>query len=505
MTAPVRIPIVVRGVAAGACIALALPPWGWWPLAFVGIALWDRLIADVSWKRRFRRTWLVGVVWFLPSMLWMYDLTPPGYVVACMSYAAYFGVAVACVPPGHWRWIAFPGALVIATACMWSYPFGGVPLANLALTQAGSCAPPCTQLDSPLAQSARLLGPLLVIALVAAGGIALSALVEGQRRAAAVALAIVVVVTGVGFVAPKGHAVADLNIALVQGGGPQRTRFGNEDARNVFERHVKATRELVKQPVDLIVWPENVIAVEGILSDNPEYGELRALAREMDATLIVGATEGISDQNFLNAAIVFTPDGEMGDRFDKVRTVPFGEFVPLRGIVEKLAGANGVPARDALPGTGHGTVTTPEGTFGVVISWETFFDGRARDAIGNGGEVLLNPTNGASYWLTQVQTQQIASSRLRAIETGRWVTQAAPTGFTAVINPEGQLLARSNITPPGVDTNIAETRVIQDTIERRQGTTLSTLVGPWPMLALSFIGIAAAWYLQRRVTAGSRD
>ena len=66
-----------------------------------------------------------------------------------------------------------------------------------------------------------------------------------------------------------------------------------------------------------------------------------------------------------------------------------------------------------------------------MISWEVFFGGRAREGVKHGGEVLLNPTNGASYTGTIVQTQQVASSRLRAIETGRWLVQAAPTGLLA--------------------------------------------------------------------------
>ena len=74
----------------------------------------------------------------------------------------------------------------------------------------------------------------------------------------------------------------------------------------------------------------------------------------------------------------------------------------------------------------------PDGArLAVVISWEVFFGGRARDGVKHGGQVLLNPTNGASYTGTIVQTQQVASSRLRAIETGRWVVQAAPTGLLA--------------------------------------------------------------------------
>ena len=129
---------------------------------------------------------------------------------------------------------------------------------------------------------------------------------------------------------------------------------------------------------------------------------------------------------------------------------------------------------------------------GVTISWEVFFADRARDAIGNGGEVLLNPTNGSSYWLTQVQTQQVASSRLRAIETGRWELQAAPTGFSALVDPDGALLER---------TSISEQAVIEATIQSREGNTLSTIVGPWPMLVLAAAAIAIGWTLQRRSVA----
>jgi len=482
--------LLLRGLVAGGCIALAVPPGGWWPVAFIGLALWDRLIAGVSWKQRFRRTWLVCATWFFPTMLWMYDLTPPGYVIACISYAAYFGAAVACVPPGRARWFGLPGAIVLATLAMWTFPFGGVPLANLALTQANSCAPPCAQIDSPLAQAARLAGPLLVVALVAVAGIALSALWEQRRKAAAIAAAVVVLFTAAGFVAPRGHDVGSIRIAIIQGGGQQRTRKGNSDSDQVFRAHLTASRELVTQPVDIILWPENTVSVDGLLDGSPQAAALSKLARDMNATVIAGVTEDLPKQpNFLNAAVVFNPDGSIGDRFDKVQRVPFGEYVPLRPIIESVVGASGVPSRDAIAGTEHGDLITEKGEFGIVISWEDFFPERARDAISNGGQVLMNPTNGASYWLTQVQTQQIASSRLRAIETGRWHTQAAPTGFSALITPDGALLDR---------TNVSERRVIEATVPLREGQTISTIVGPWPMVALSFLGLVVAWVLQRR-------
>jgi apolipoprotein N-acyltransferase len=307
---------------------------------------------------------------------------------------------------------------------------------------------------------------------------------------AGVAIGIVAACTMLGFVAPRGHDVGSVRIAIVQGGGPQHTRFGNGDATEVFQRHVDATRQLVNEPVDVILWPENVVALDGRLANSKQLATLSNLAIEKNATIIAGVTEDLPNQpNFLNASVVINPDGTVGDRYDKVRRVPFGEYVPLRPLIEKVAGNSGIPTRDAVPGTGHGTLETEAGTFGVAISWEDFFTDRTRDAIGNGGQILMNPTNGASYWLTQVQTQQIASSRLRAIETGRWETQAAPTGLSALIDPSGNLLDRTGVT---------EQRVILATVPKREGDTISTMVGPWPMVVLSVAGIVLAWVMQRR-------
>src|SRR5690606_8730360 len=112
------------------------------------------------------------------------------------------------------------------------------------------------------------------------------------------------------------------------------TRAADTDEREVFERHLAAS-ELVDTPVDLVLWPENVVNVEGSLEVSPENEELADLARRLDATLIVGAVEG-ADEHFLNAAVVYSPEGRIVDRYDKVKRVPFGEYVPLRSLLERF-------------------------------------------------------------------------------------------------------------------------------------------------------------------------
>jgi apolipoprotein N-acyltransferase len=122
----------------------------------------------------------------------------------------------------------------------------------------------------------------------------------------------------------------------------------------------------------------------------------------------------------------------------------------------------------------------------VAISWEIFFTNRGRDGVLHGGEILLNPTNGSSYWLTEVQSQQVASSRLRAIENDRWVLQAAPTGFSAIVDPTGRLIER---------TGISERAVLEHEVGARSGDTIATRIGPNPMVGVSSLLMALAWWL----------
>lgn len=466
---------------AGLCIAAGLPPWGWWPLTIVGLALWYRLIDVESGRSRFLRSLTVGVMWFLPSTLWMFDLTPVGWPVAVAIFALVFAVAGWVTPPDRPdRRFVFPAALALAELVRWHVPFGGVPIATLAMAS----------VSTPWAISARLLGsPLLVVATTTVAIVVVEAI--RRRRAAIVLAGAVIVATLGGHLAGSAvDPVDEIAVAIVQGGGPQNTRADVCENRRVFERHMEASGRIdPDRSVDLIVWPEDVVhptpdgtptparCDEALLGRSEAIRRLRDLAVENDATLVTGwferAEDGLANENY---ALVIGPDGAIGDRYDKVRLVPFGEFVPLRSLIEVFSSE--IPGVDVRSGTGEAVIDTELGPLGVAISWEVFFDYRARDAIGNGGRVLLNPTNGSSYWLSILQTQQVASSRLRALETDRWVLQAAPTGFSAVVEPDGTVRQR---------TAISEQAVLLDTVQVREGRTPAVVLGPWPVLVYALL------------------
>jgi apolipoprotein N-acyltransferase len=277
-----------------------------------------------------------------------------------------------------------------------------------------------------------------------------------------------------------------MRVALVQGGGVQGTRALDTDERQVFERHLQASRR-VEPPVDLVVWPEDVVDVDS-LADDREGDELADEARRLNATLIAGVVEDDGPHHFLNASVAFGPEGDIVDRYDKVHRVPFGEYVPLRSLVEPFGGRY-LPSRDALIGDHPALLDTPAGKLSVAISWEVFFGDRVREGVEAGADVVLNPTNGSSFTGTLLQTQQVASSRMRALESDRWLLQVAPTGFSAVIGPDGTVHQRSAV---------SEQIVLYDTVGRRQGTTLYTRYGLAPAVLVAVAGLASGWIVARR-------
>ena len=469
----------VRAVLIGLLLAFSLPPWGWWPLAFGGIALLDRLLAGASIKARFWRGTVVGLTLFAPTTAWITQLTAPGYVVAVLALGSLVGVFCLLIPPHAGRRPGLLGAWILCESLRVAWPFGGVPLSLLAVGQVGG----------PLAPLARVGGVLAIALGTILAGIVISAALARERRVVAGATIALVALLLVAEVAPRGEDTGrTLDIALVQGGGLQGTRAINTDMREVFLRHLHAS-ETVPSGLDLVLWPEDVVDTDGRVQDSQEGTELEALARKLDATMIVGTVEGVSDTEFRNSSQVLTADGTWGDRFIKVQRVPFGEFVPFRSLIEKVA-PDTLASRDATVSHQSGLLRTSVAPVATVISWEVFFGHRARAAVAAGGELLYNPTNGSTYTFTFVQTQQVAMTRLRAIETGRWAVQVSPTGFSAFVSPTGDVHQRTGTKERKVE--------VRRDVPLRDGLTWYVRWGDLPSRVVAVTLVLAGWLLDRR-------
>lgn len=484
-------------LAGGLLVAFSLPPWGFWPLAFAGVVVFELGTRHLVRRRdRALAGFVFGVGWMYLGLAWMWFLTVPGYLVAAALFAGLHAAAAAAAPTGPWGLIGRPAAHTLAEIVRITVPFGGIPLASLGISQAGG----------PLLGAARLGGVVLLTWIVLQTGTTAAdaiARVAARRREPAVsgppgrpgwvAVAGAVVLVAVAAAAPAGHELGPtLTIAAVQGGGEQGTRALDVPSRVVTERHLQATAAIEPSPdLDLVVWPENGIDVD----HEPFEGSAaaRAVAAEaarLGVPLAVGVTVDSEysaypqPDSFVNAQVVVTPQGEVTSGYEKVHIVPFGEYMPLRGLLAAIGAPVDQVPKDAVRGRDPARIRLPDGTeLGVMISYEVFFGDRAR--AGADGAILLNPTNGASYTWTLVQTQQIASSKLRAVETGRWVVQVSPTGFSAFVSPEGEVFQR---------TDVSEQQVITMDVPLRGGTTVYSRVGDWPWHLAVLALFAVAWF-----------
>src|SRR5580658_9655721 len=153
-------------LVAGACIGISLPPFGIWPLAIVAVAILSRALEGRSWRQRLLAGLLTGIGQFSIGLAWAVQFNAGGYVVLVIAESLFVAVACLLVPPGRGRVPALLGLLVLAELARGYFPFGGLPLGGIALGQ----------MDGPVAGTARLGGPLLVIGVVGLAGLGLGEL-----------------------------------------------------------------------------------------------------------------------------------------------------------------------------------------------------------------------------------------------------------------------------------------------------------------------------------------
>lgn len=493
----------------GLLLAFSMPPWGFWPLAFVGVVVFEAALKnDLTRHRRAAFGFAFAAPWMLLGLGWMWFLTAPGYIVTSLLFAGLHAGAAVIAPVGPWRTIGRPAAHTLAEVVRMLVPFGGVPLATLGISQAGG----------PLLGVARVGGVILLTWLVFQVGFALAGPAPAIPAAAArrrpgasgqphglFGMVSVILVVVAAAVAPEGtdRDAPPLTIAAVQGGGEQGTSALDVPSSRVTQAHLDATATIEPDDeLDLVVWPENGVDVDDIPFESSQvFDAVAAEAARLGVPFAVGVTVDSefsahpSADSFVNAQLIITPGGDVTSGFEKVRIVPFGEYVPFRGVLEAVGAPLDQIPSDAVRGRDPAVIELPDGTrLGVMISWEVFFGDRGRAAADS--DILINPTNGASYTGTIVQTQQIASSKLRAIETGRWVVQVSPTGFSAFVDPDGAVFQR---------TDVSEQRVITMDVPLRTGTTWYTSSGDWPWIVLMVLVLGlSVWFGRPAATADVR-
>ncbi|WP_233513959.1 apolipoprotein N-acyltransferase [Micromonospora craterilacus] len=490
-------------VAAGLALLVAFPPYGWWPLAPVGVAL----LAAATHRRRLRAGaglgFLTGVALFAPLLAWtnLHTGYLPWVLLSLLQagYLALLGLATAWVSPLADRipagWPALTGVLWVGQEALRDRtPFGGFPWGRLAFSQDGS----------PLLRLAALGGaPMVTFAVALTGGLLVAGawwLTRARRNtpdgrwwapAAGCAAAVVLLLAGgllVPVAAPRGGDA--VTVAIVQGNVPRLGLDFNAQRQAVLDNHVNATVELAGEVAagtrprpDLVVWPENSSDIDPLRY--PAAGaRISAAADAIGVPILVGAVlTGPEQGQVRNAGLLWRPGSgpDLEQLYIKRHPVPFAEYVPLRNIARMVSKQVDRVRADFVAGTEPGVVRTPAAVLGDVICFEVAYDGLVRDTVIGGAQLLVVQTNNATFDVAEAR-QQLAMVRLRAVEHGRPAMMASTVGVSGFVTPDGRV---SDAT--GFNTRAVVVRQLRLT----EGQTLATRVGVLPEVLLAGLAVAA--------------
>lgn len=426
--------------AAGGIVgALAFPPFGPGWLILPGIALYLGSLRTAPSRRRglvqgalFGLGYFTGLLWWI-SELGLIAAVP--LIVVQAAYPALYGWWLAGwnrLRPGRWALFAV-GGWALMELVRYYFPFNGFEWggAGYALSdQLWTRLPAATVGTSGLTVIVVSLAAMAAVAAVERTARGLVPLM-GVTAAVIVVSALLWPDGGLGEVRPA--------VAVVQGSTPCPYRRCPPDERlRTFQQHLELTRTIEPGSVSLVVWSEGSTgSFNADPVQNPEIGAaIAAEARRIGAWILVGSDRPISETRWINANVVFSPEGEIVGEYRKQHPVPFGEYIPFRPLFEWIPDLDQVP-RDMIPGDGPVVFDTGDLDLGSVISFEGSFSRYALQHRQAGADLIVVATNEGSYGYTPASDQLIGMTRMRAVELGVPVVHAAVTGKSTVIDPNG--------------------------------------------------------------------
>jgi apolipoprotein N-acyltransferase len=493
---------VAVALAGGLALDAAFPPVGFWPLAAAGPAL----LVLALWRRSLRGSFLIGLVFgvafFVPLLSWVLNVA--WYAWAALAGADTVILAVAAIGQ---RLLLRLRPWPLAVAGWWTaveslrdrWPYGGFPWGRLVMSQAGA----------PTQNWVAVGGPYLLTFLIALAGAGLAWLILGpagtQRPRTGRALR-GRVLPAAGLLGAAGLALAGpllpvdggapgtptAVVAAVQGNVPRARNLPDLlRADTVTANHAAATRQLAARvragtaaAPAVVIWPEN--STDQDPSDNPYvYATIAQAVTAINRPVLVGA---ILQDPVRNSGQLWRPRVGPVQDYVKRQLVPFGETIPLRSFLDHLTSLPSLQPVDFTPG--HRAVVFHVGQIriGDVICYEVGFDGLVSSEVAAGANLLTMQTNDADFELdgqTGETLQQLAMARIRAVEHNRTVVVASTTGVSAIIAPDGRLIAR---------TGLWQRAEIEARVPLRTGTTLADRLGGWPEVAATGATLAAlAW------------
>jgi apolipoprotein N-acyltransferase len=487
-------------LAGGLALAAAFPPVGAWPLAIVGPAL----LTVALWHRSLRASLLIGLVFgaalFVPLLAWLVNVAWYVWMALAVAETVIFGVLTVgqslLLRLRAWP-VAVAGWWVAAEAVRDRWPWGGFPWGRLAMSQA----------SAPTVRWVAVGGPPLLTFLLALAAACLAWLLLAPPRRAIPALALAGAVAAllIGALLPVDGQVPGTRtaiVATVQGDVPHARNLPDLlRASTVTVNHAAATKQLAAQVAagsrpapDLVIWPENSTDQDPSL-DPFIYATIQSAVDAINRPVLVGA---VLQNPVRNAGQLWLPRRGPVAVYLKRQLVPFGEVIPFRSLLAKFTSLPSLQPVNFTPG--HRAVVFRIGKIrlGDVICYEIGFDNLVSSEVTAGANLLTEQTNDADFELdgqTGETLQQLAMARIRAVESDRAVVVSSTTGVSAIIAPDGSLIARSGLW------RRAE---LEARVPLRTSITLADQVGGWPELAISAATLAALiWVLASWVLASS--
>ena len=410
---------------------------------------------------------VLGAVAWIPLTVWL-AATAAAYGLLVWAFRMW--------PPGRWFLIAVGGWTLLEFVRS-TFPFGGFPWGSLGVAAGGVPG---------VIGSVQWVGPSgwSVLAVAVSAGLVLVIEDRAAWRLLVDPAVVVVMLTTAGVLFAPSADGDPLQVAIVQGGSPCPGTHCQNEKMLIYESHLELTRSIPDGSVDLLVWAENALGTPFEPAGNPEVeSALAAEAVRLGSYFVVSGTRSAGPDNFYNVNTVYAPNGNKVGEYKKRHPVPFGEYVPLRNVLDFIPQLERVP-RDMVRGEGPVVFETPRGILGTVISFEGAFSRLVRSEAQIGAQLMVIATNEASFGDGAASDQLIGLARVNAAAVGQDLIHAAITGKSTFISASGEV---------GETTELFEETVIEGRVRfRNAGPTIFTRFGDWLALIAMAGGLAAA-------------
>ena len=484
---------LAAAVATGLLLALSRPPADLGPLVLIAL-----VPLFIAWHDRgpgasAGYAFVAGAVYHTLLCSWIWYFGAVAIVPFVLALSGYWAAAGALIGWLRRRGLANP----LLTAAIWVCADAAVerePFSGFSWGEVGYALH-----NSQAARALASLGGLALVtfAVVAFNGFLADLVVNRRKRMPAIRAAVGVVVVAALVVTANAtrfqpKPAAPLRVALVQGNNLDRDlTAAEEDARYLPKSHF-ALAEQIKDPVDLIVFPESSMDADP-RTDPYVKSHLAAIARKHHAWVMANATVDADPlgKKSLNLNVLFDPQGNIVGTYAKRHLVPFGEYIPFRSLLDKVGvkEINKVP-RDFKRGSTPGLFNVARSRLASVICFESAFGYQVRPLVKDGANVILVSTNNRSYRESANAAQHLAIGQMRVAETGRPLLQASISGISAIIDANGNVHDRTKLFHNGV---------VESTVETTTGQTLYVRVGEWVLwVSLIIVAVAVIIGLVRR-------